>query len=1009
MTSPPLSRARALALAAPLLLAAHLAAAAPACHAVLGNIVAANLGAPVPSQTPADCCAACAAAAARGCASWTFTAAGADACYLHPDGASGVDPGSPYASGTCGDDDAFLDPLSPGLVDAPTRSGVPLGGVGVGWFDIAADGGVSRVALSNWHEDGVLWAHDGDFNATFLAVWRRSTGTAGLLQRRPSVAASAALPPAAHSTAVLLWPTANVTLEPAAGGGPPTVLRAWSTLAPHDVAHSTLPAAWLEVTVDNTAGASDDVASVAVSWQDVIARRLWDANASTLDRFYPRDDPSQPCGWATNDMRVAQSNAGVDARGSLPRVATTAQPLSVLPPGGAPLLSGFEQRAAAPLAPHKRTLQHYVWRVAVLAELSGGAGDSVSVLPAFTADAAGAAPGWAGFAASGTFNASASFAPAQLYTPGAGAAEAASALALTATVPAGGSRVFRFLVTWWSDELPAPRPGVDDNRTYCGTGDYDKPYHAVFGSLEAVAAHAAAARPALEAATRSWHAPLLSSSLPPWLSFKVINSAYTLYTNAILNRGLRFSMMEGGMGGLSGTMDQRMVAHIVYAKLFPSLDAQELAQFGSSQNADGSINHFDALLYAGITGTDGAAPLGNSEYNDNTIGFLYQVAKLWQLTGDAALLALHAPRVARALAFLEGLRKSAPRFPTLISGSNTYDDFFELPLDTYLCSVYPLALEACRILADAFGNYSLAAACARDRDSAAAENVAALFQGEYFAYGAELDGSGRADDLMFGGQAAGQMLGRHAGWGDIAAPFVATQSALRAQLARQIGPSLSFYAPKVFNLTSGSRALDPRNGAPSSTWPFYLESYAGIAALQAGFVDDAFALLQNVQLVNARLGFTWTQNLWAPGSITYVAAPVSWFVCDVLAGVALDVPSGTLFVSPLLRENETSVQWPVLLPQMWLSVAAARVEGAESGGSLTVTVTRAFADVAGGAPVVIKTVAAAPLGTPAAAARRVALAAPWTAAAGATLDLSAFFDLLVAPALQPRVLPAAAP
>ena len=77
-----------------------------------------------------------------------------------------------------------------------------------------------------------------------------------------------------------------------------------------------------------------------------------------------------------------------------------------------------------------------------------------------------------------------------------------------------------------------------------------------------MAAHAAAARPALEAATRGWHAPLLGSSLPPWLAYKVINSAYTLYTNAILNRGLRFSMMEGGMGGLAGTMDQRMVTTV---------------------------------------------------------------------------------------------------------------------------------------------------------------------------------------------------------------------------------------------------------------------------------------------------------------------------------------------------------------------------------------------------------------------------------------------------------------
>ena len=595
------ARARALALAlAAALLAPPQARGASACHAVLGNIEADNLGPPVPSGDAADCCAACAAAGPR-CASWTFTAPGAQACYLHPDGASGVDPSSAYASGTCGDDEAWLDPLA-GVTDAPTRSGVPLGGIGAGFFDVALDGGISRVAINNWHEDGVLW--DMALGATFLAVRRNSTGRASLLQRRPSVAASAALPPAAHATAAALWPTINVSLSDARGG-PPTVLRAWSALAPHDLANSSLPAAWLEVTVDNGAGAEDDVASVAVSWQDVIARRIWDVNSSMLDRFYPA--APQPCGWATNNMRVAMSNAGIDARDSLPRVPTTAQPLVIAPPGGGPPLSGFEQCAAAPLAFNKRTHQHYVRRVAVLAELSG-VGDAISVLPAFEATPAGAASGWASFAARGAFpgTGGAGFPATPLFSPG--GAEAASALALTAVVPAGGQRVFRFLVTWWADDVAAgpaaaAAAAAADNRTSCGTGDYGKPYHAAFASLEAVAAHAAVMRPALEGATRGWHAPLVASSLPPWLAFKVANSASTLYTNAVANKEGRFSMMEGGMGGLSGTMDQRMVAHVVYQKLFPALDAQELAQFGASQNADGSINHFDALFYAGITGT----------------------------------------------------------------------------------------------------------------------------------------------------------------------------------------------------------------------------------------------------------------------------------------------------------------------------------------------------------------------------------------------------------------------
>ena len=83
------------------------------------------------------------------------------------------------------------------LRDAPGTSGVPLGGIGTGFFDLAPDGGIARVAINNHHQDGVIT----DANATFLAVFRASTGS-HLLQRRPSIAAGPNLPAAAHTVAV---------------------------------------------------------------------------------------------------------------------------------------------------------------------------------------------------------------------------------------------------------------------------------------------------------------------------------------------------------------------------------------------------------------------------------------------------------------------------------------------------------------------------------------------------------------------------------------------------------------------------------------------------------------------------------------------------------------------------------------------------------------------------------------------------------------------------------------
>ena len=121
--------------------------------------------------------------------------------------------------------------------------------------------------------------------------------------------------------------------------------------------------------------------------------------------------------------------------------------------------------------------------------------------------------------------------------------------------------------------------------------------------------------------TLAWQQPILDSTLPDWLKFKLINSAYTLYTNTILNRAGSFSVMEGGMGGLSGTMDQRIVAHPVYQKFFTQLDRAELQQFADTQDADGGILHFDGSYFVGLADTNGHTPVPHEKMIDNSAGW----------------------------------------------------------------------------------------------------------------------------------------------------------------------------------------------------------------------------------------------------------------------------------------------------------------------------------------------------------------------------------------------------
>ena len=165
------------------------------CHSYQGDLGdGVNLGPPVAAMNESECCSACLAEVS--CGAWTFTVAGSAACYLHPGPGRSVNSGSAYTSGVCSDDDDMFGDIF-ALRDAPGTSGVPLGGIGTGFFDLAPDGGIARVAINNHHQDGVIT----DANATFLAVFRASTGS-HLLQRRPSIAAGPNLPAAAHTVAV---------------------------------------------------------------------------------------------------------------------------------------------------------------------------------------------------------------------------------------------------------------------------------------------------------------------------------------------------------------------------------------------------------------------------------------------------------------------------------------------------------------------------------------------------------------------------------------------------------------------------------------------------------------------------------------------------------------------------------------------------------------------------------------------------------------------------------------
>ena len=168
-----------------------------------------------------------------------------------------------------------------------------------------------------------------------------------------------------------------------------------------------------------------------------------------------------------------------------------------------------------------------------------------------------------------------------------------------------------------------------------------------------------------------------------------------------------------------------------------------------------------------------------------------------------------------------------------------------------------------------------------------------------------------------------------------------------------------------------------------------------MAAIQAGYVDDGLDIIKHIQLLNLRNGWTWTQNLWRPGELTYVTAPASWFITDVLDGSALDVPSGTLFLSPILRPEESVNVYPVYFPGFWATVRADR-----KTHSLKFEITRVF----GNAGPALKHVVVCPVGVPTTD-QRVIDIPEFSVREGAVLDLSSHWDDFDKAIIQKPVLP----
>ncbi|MCQ2426199.1 MAG: carbohydrate-binding protein [Lachnospiraceae bacterium] len=858
-----------------------------------------------------------------------------------------------WAANETGNEAETMDYLRQKNLKGP--SGVPLGGAGVGYYEISPDGKVTRTCLNNIHKpltdtpSGFTVAvYDGK-NASRLQ--RGSDKTLGLTGYTDSYYTG-------------LWPTVHIDFEKSANGTADMGFTAYSGVVAQNVKDSALPAVYYEVELRNPDGAEKEM-SALLSFGDLIGRGIRDT-----DKENPSNLDGESSEW--HDIAVP---------------ATYAKGITV--EAGGVVYRGVKQYAKEQILPQKATFQNYNNTVMILAEENGGC--EITVLPSFDAESAGAL---SGYGRTGSLEAYSETEKALSAANPSGSrkTEKASAVAVKTTVGAGETKKIRFLVTWFMPEITEEQYTSMHRMEGC---DYNKYYHNYFSTAEELTAYAITEREAIRAGIDAWQRPILESSLPSWLIFKEINSGYVFYTNGVLNKRGNFSTLEGEMGGLGGTMDQKMSSHPFYEKLFPSLNLAENSQYANVLGANGEIQHFDVHYYHGIADSDPenkVNPTPNGSMIDNGGSWMVQMWDLYAQTGDDTYLKRYRSEMESTMKFIMTKYAAGTHYPCY---NTTYDDFSHPAVMIYSGIVWLTMLDIAADWSEVCGDAARADFYRKEAEAAEAD-VELLWceNGEedlsYYAYGSDRDylaSRGKSGEikssLMFSGAVAGEFISRYAGRGDVIA-FEKYAEHLNAFLRTAVQNSGDYYAPKVFNI----RTQQNMDAANSSCWPFYLDSYGAMAAIQAGYPEDGLEILLHTMLVDLTRGFEWTQDLWVRAYATYMTAPVSWFLNDVLAGSALDVPGKTLTLGPTAIASEgigtgERLTVPLYYPKFW-----AELDYRPSEGVFTYRITKTFYGD-GEAPIAFEKVRALPAGTASEDAKEIALSAPFAVKEGEILDLSA--------------------
>lgn len=532
------------------------------------------------------------------------------------------------------------------------------------------------------------------------------------------------------------------------------------------------------------------------------------------------------------------------------------------------------------------------------------------------------------------------------------------ALAAKVMLQPGESTTITFALAWYYPDYAVSETGIGGS-TSAPADDQGHQYSNYFSTVNEVAEAALAEHAEISHAITNWHASLLNSSLPEWLSSMLINNLYVLSPGTLWAKDGRYSLMETPYGPMMGTLDQRFYSSIASALFFPELEKEELSLFAITQHpADrGRVYH----------------DLGNLRFDDPKTGttakrwtdlnpkFVLMAYRNYLWINDRAELERLWPYMCEMMAYTLSQDSDADGLPNNEDRSTTYDDWAFFGANSYSSSLWVAALAAFREMSELLNRENDWQPYAEIYLQATESFEARLWDeelGYYRLYNDDLNTVFTDENAAQAATSAVVSLANAAvNQGDVPLEAMNDHPPINrdchdGQLAGQwyadlLGMGKLFREERILsavqqifrrNATEHGvrKGVNPQGGEspnpPSSrwwseagqSWPGYEVGHYAALAIYQGEVADALTTVERLYRdIHLNANLAWNQPLrwnvesagtYGWGCDRYMNSPAIWFVYLALVGVTIDRPRQALALRPNLWNGCEKADLPLFLP-----------------------------------------------------------------------------------------------